>query len=72
MQFHQLEYVLAVARCKGFTKLLKRLMFPSLLFHNKLVVLKELGIELFYRTTRSVQLTQRERLCKHTSRIMAK
>ncbi len=73
MQFHQLEYVLAVARCKGFTKAAEEINVSQSSISQQISSLeKELGIELFYRTTRSVQLTPAGKdFIKHASRIMA-
>lgn len=58
MQLHQLEYVLAVAKYKGFTKAAEEINISQSSISQQINSLeKELGVSLFIRTTRSVQLT---------------
>lgn len=58
MEIHQLEYVLAVAKCNNFTSAAKEMNISQSSLSQQISKLEnELGINLFIRTTRSVQLT---------------
>lgn len=58
MEFHQLEYVLAVARYQSFTKASEEVKVSQSSLSTQINKLEsELGVRLFERTTRSVLLT---------------
>ncbi len=58
MEFHQLEYVLAVAKCKSFSRAADEIKISQSSLSQQISKLEEeLGVTLFSRTTRSVQLT---------------
>lgn len=58
MEMHQLEYVLAVAKYNGFTRAAEEINTSQSSLSQQISKLEnELGISLFTRTTRSVQLT---------------
>ncbi len=58
MEFHQLEYFLAVAKYNSFTKAAEEIkMSQSSLSQQVGKLEEELGVNLFFRTPRSVQLT---------------
>jgi len=58
MEMHQLEYVLAVAKYNGFTRAAAEINISQSSLSQQISKLEnELGINLFTRTTRSVQLT---------------
>lgn len=58
MQLHQLEYVLAVAKHRSFSKASEEIRISQSSLSQQIINLeKELGVELFVRTTRSVALT---------------
>ncbi|WEV63787.1 LysR substrate-binding domain-containing protein [Bifidobacterium sp. ESL0732] len=59
MQFQQLKYVVAVAEERNFTRAAERcLVGQSALSHQIRALEEELGVELFARTSRRVELTQ--------------
>lgn len=58
MQLHQLEYVLAVAKHRSFSKASEEIRISQSSLSQQIINLeKELGVDLFIRTTRSVALT---------------
>lgn len=58
MQLHQLEYVLAVAKHRSFSKASEEIRISQSSLSQQIINLeKELGVDLFVRTTRSVTLT---------------
>lgn len=58
MQLHQLEYVLAVAKHRNFSKASEEIRISQSSLSQQIINLeKELGVDLFIRTTRSVTLT---------------
>lgn len=58
MQLHQLEYVLAVARHRSFSRASEEIRISQSSLSQQIINLeKELGVDLFVRTTRSVTLT---------------
>ncbi|KUK83975.1 MAG: Transcriptional regulator [Pelotomaculum thermopropionicum] len=73
MEIHQLEYVLAVAKYQGFTRAAKEIKISQPSLSQQICKLEnELGISLFVRTTRSVQLTPAgEEFVTHAKRIMS-
>lgn len=72
MEMHQLEYVLAVAKYHNFTRASEALKTSQSSLSQQIIKLEnELGISLFVRTTRSVQLSPAgEEFVKHAKRIM--
>ena len=73
MEMHQLEYVLAVAKYQNFTRASEVLKTSQSSLSQQIIKLEnELGISLFVRTTRSVQLSPAgEEFVKHARRIMS-
>ena len=73
MQLHQLEYVLAVAKYRSFTRAAEEInISQSSLSQQILNLEKELGVSLFIRTTRSVRLTPvGEDFVSHAMRVMS-
>ncbi|HBC91489.1 MAG TPA: hypothetical protein DCZ10_00910 [Pelotomaculum sp.] len=73
MEMHQLEYVLAVARHSNFTRAAQEIKTSQSSLSQQISKLEnELGISLFMRTTRSVQLTPAgKEFLTHAKRIMA-
>jgi DNA-binding transcriptional LysR family regulator len=73
MEMHQLEYVLAVAKYHNFTRASEVLKTSQSSLSQQIIKLEnELGISLFVRTTRSVQLSPAgEEFVKHARRIMS-
>ena len=73
MQLHQLEYVLAVARHHSFTHAAEEIKIAQSSLSQQVSNLeKELGVNLFTRTTRSVYLSAvGEDFVAHAMRIMA-
>ena len=73
MQLHQLEYVLAVARHHSFTRAAEEINIAQSSLSQQISNLeKELGVNLFTRTTRSVYLSSvGEDFVEHAMRIMA-
>jgi DNA-binding transcriptional LysR family regulator len=73
MEMHQLEYVLAVAKYKNFTRASEVLKTSQSSLSQQIIKLEnELGISLFVRTTRSVELSPAgEEFVKHARRIMS-
>jgi len=73
MQLHQLEYVLAVAKYSSFTRAAEEINISQSSLSQQISTLeKELGINLFVRTTRSVYLTSvGQDFVTHAMRIMS-
>lgn len=73
MQLHQLEYVLAVARHHSFTRAAEEINIAQSSLSQQISNLeKELGVNLFTRTTRSVYLSAvGEDFVEHAMRIMS-
>lgn len=73
MQLHQLEYVLAVAKYSSFTHAAEEINISQSSLSQQISTLeKELGINLFVRTTRSVYLTSvGQDFVTHAMRIMS-
>ncbi|TEB12640.1 HTH-type transcriptional regulator CynR [Pelotomaculum sp. FP] len=73
MEMHQLEYVLAVAKYNGFTRAAEEIKTSQSSLSQQISKLEnELGISLFARTTRSVQLTPAgKEFLTHAKRIMS-
>lgn len=73
MQLHQLEYVLAVARHHSFTRAAEEIKIAQSSLSQQVSNLeKELGVDLFVRTTRSVYLSSvGEDFVEHAIRIMS-
>lgn len=73
MQFHQLEYVLAVAKFHSFTRAAEEINISQSSISQQINNLeKELGVNLFIRTTRSVKLTSAgAAFVEHAARIMS-
>ena len=73
MQLHQLEYVLAVAKYSSFTHAAEEINISQSSLSQQISTLeKELGINLFIRTTRSVYLTSvGQDFVTHAMRIMS-
>ena len=73
MEMHQLEYVLAVAKYNNFTRAAEEIRTSQSSLSQQIGKLEnELGISLFMRTTRSVQLTPAgAEFVTHAKRIMA-
>lgn len=73
MKMHQLEYVLAVAKYKGFTRAAEEInSSQSSLSHQIGKLENELGISLFNRTTRDIELTEAgENFLSHAQQIMS-
>lgn len=73
MQLHQLEYVLAVARHHSFTRAAEEINIAQSSLSQQISNLeKELGVNLFTRTTRSVYLSAvGEEFVEHAMRIMS-
>ncbi len=73
MEIHQLEYVMAVAKYQGFTRAAQEIKISQPSLSQQISKLeKELGISLFIRTTRSVQLTPAgEEFVSHAKRILS-
>jgi DNA-binding transcriptional LysR family regulator len=73
MEMHQLEYVLAVAKYKNFTRASEVMKTSQSSLSQQIIKLEnELGISLFVRTTRSVELSPAgEEFVKHARRIMS-
>jgi len=73
MEMHQLEYVLAVAKHHNFTRAAEEIKISQSSLSQQISKLEnELGISLFMRTTRSVQLTQAgAEFVAHAKRIMS-
>lgn len=72
MQLHQLEYVLAVARHRSFSRASEEIRISQSSLSQQIINLeKELGVDLFVRTTRSVTLTSAGAdFMVHASRVM--
>ena len=72
MEMHQLEYVLAVAKYHNFTRASEALKTSQSSLSQQIIKLEnELGISLFVRTTRSVQISPAgEEFVKHAKRII--
>lgn len=72
MQLHQLEYVLAVARHRSFSRASEEIRISQSSLSQQIINLeKELGVDLFVRTTRSVTLTSAGvDFMVHASRVM--
>jgi DNA-binding transcriptional LysR family regulator len=72
MEMHQLEYVLAVAEYKNFTRAAEEINTSQSSLSQQISKLEnELGINLFFRTTRSVQITPAgKEFIRHAKRIM--
>ena len=73
MEFHQLEYVLAVAKYGGFTRAAEEIKTSQSSLSQQICKLEqELGISLFTRSTRTVQITPAgARFLPYAQRIMA-
>ena len=73
MQLHQLEYVLAVSKHQSFTRAAEEIKISQSSISQQISNLEEeLGVSLFTRTTRSVQLTPAgSEFIKHAARIMS-
>jgi len=73
MELHQLEYVLAVAKNHNFTRAAEEIKISQSSLSQQICKLEsELGISLFARTTRSVQLTPAgEEFVTHANRIIS-
>ncbi len=73
MEMHQLEYVLAVAKHHNFTRAAEEIKISQSSLSQQIHKLEvELGINLFVRTTRSVQLTPAgAEFVTHAKRIMS-
>jgi LysR family hydrogen peroxide-inducible transcriptional activator len=73
LQLHQLEYVLAVARHHSFTRAAEEIKIAQSSLSQQVSNLeKELGVDLFVRTTRSVYLSSvGEDFVEHAIRIMS-
>ena len=73
MEMHQLEYVLAVAKYKNFTRASEVLKTSQSSLSQQIIKLEnELGISLFVRTTRSVELSPAgDEFVKHARRTMS-
>ncbi len=73
MEMHQLEYVLAVAKYNNFTRAAEEIKTSQSSLSQQIGKLEnELGISLFVRTTRSVQLTPAgAEFVTHAKRIMS-
>lgn len=73
MQLHQFEYVLAVAKYRSFTRAAKEIKISQSSLSQQISNLeKELGVNLFIRTTRSVYLTAAgEDFVAHATNVMA-
>jgi DNA-binding transcriptional LysR family regulator len=72
MQLYQLEYVLAVAKYRSFTKTAAEIKISQSALSQHIINLeKELGVDLFVRTTRSVKLTSAGvDFVKHAERVI--
>ena len=72
MQLHQFEYVLAVAKYRSFTRAAKEIKISQSSLSQQISNLeKELGVNLFIRTTRSVYLTAAgEDFVAHATNVM--
>jgi len=73
VEIHQLEYVMAVAKYQGFTRAAEEIKISQPSLSQQICKLEnELGISLFVRTTRSVQLTPAgEEFVNHAQRIIS-
>lgn len=73
MQLHQLEYVLAVAKYRSFTRAAEKIKVSQSSISQQILALEnELGIDLFYRAKRSVSLTLAgQDFVTHAMRIMS-
>lgn len=73
MELHQLEYVLAVAKYNGFTRAAEEIKTSQSSLSQQISKLEnELGVSLFARTTRSVQLTPAgKEFITHARQIMS-
>ncbi|MCR4429637.1 MAG: LysR family transcriptional regulator [Tepidanaerobacteraceae bacterium] len=73
MEIHQLEYVLAVATHQSFTRAAEKLNVSQSSLSQQISKLeKELGVNLFLRTTRAVQLTPAgAEFCIHARKILS-
>jgi DNA-binding transcriptional LysR family regulator len=72
VEIHQLEYVLAVAKYQNFSLAAEEIAVSQANLSQQIKKLeKELGVELFRRSTRSVQLTSAgEEFVRHAERIL--
>ncbi|MDR1193835.1 MAG: LysR family transcriptional regulator [Peptococcaceae bacterium] len=73
MQLYQLEYTLAVAKHRSFSKAAEEMNISQSSLSQQIINLeKELGVSLFVRTTRSVHLTNTgEDFISHAARVVA-
>jgi len=73
MELHQLEYVLAVAKYQNFTRAAEEINVSQSSLSQQISKLEsELGVNLFIRTTRSVQITPAGiEFINHAQRIMS-
>ncbi|MDX9871497.1 MAG: LysR family transcriptional regulator [Clostridia bacterium] len=73
MELHQLEYVLAVAKYQNFTRAAEEIKTSQSSLSQQIGKLEnELGVSLFVRTTRSVQLTPAgEEFILHAKKILS-
>lgn len=73
MEFHQLQYVVIIAKCQNFTRAAEKLSLSQPSLSQQITKLEnELGVKLFERTTRSVSLTSAGRsFVEQTEQILS-